>query len=79
MSIFCWGVNEYGELGISGAEDEHVLEAKKISWDQASFVTYISCGSTHTLFLLNDGKLFSCGNNSNGQLGHDLLQRRPRK
>lgn len=37
-----------------------------------------SCGSMHSLFLTSDGKVYSCGNNDHGQLGHDLSRKRPR-
>jgi len=32
-------------------------------------VKQISCGDEHTLFLLNDGTVKSCGCNTHGQLG----------
>src|SRR5438477_1912301 len=30
----------------------------------------IACGWKHTIIMKSDGTLLSCGNNSNGQLGH---------
>lgn len=33
-------------------------------------VSQIECGDEHTVFLVKDGTLFSCGTNSYGQLGH---------
>lgn len=43
-----------------------------------SCVIQVSCGRWHTLFLTSDGKVFSCGSNDNGQLGHELPTKRPR-
>lgn len=43
-----------------------------------SYVKQVSCGRWHTLFLTSDGKIFSCGSNDNGQLGHELPTKRPR-
>ena len=36
-------------------------------------VTSITCSSCHTLALTNLGSVFSCGDGSDGQLGHDSL------
>lgn len=57
-----------------------VLMPCKILWtpNDASTVTQISCGRFHTLFLTSTGKVYSCGNNDDGQLGHDLPTKRPR-
>ena len=37
----------------------------------------IACGYNHTLFLLDDGTILSCGNNDYEQLGHDLTRTKP--
>lgn len=37
----------------------------------------VSAGNSHSLVLTNQGQVFSCGNNADGQLGlNDLTQRR---
>lgn len=37
---------------------------------QNVLVKSVSAGGHHTLFLSEDGYVFSCGSGSNGQLGH---------
>ena len=34
-------------------------------------VVEVGCGLKHTVFLLDDGTMCSCGNNEKGQLGQD--------
>lgn len=36
------------------------------------FIIDACCGDSHTLVLLKDGRLKSCGSNSNGCLGHSI-------
>lgn len=49
-----------------------------MSWPEAKNLKQASCGATHTLLLLDDGRVFSCGNNDHGQIGHELSRKRPR-
>ncbi|KAM7357848.1 HECT and RLD domain containing E3 ubiquitin ligase 4 isoform 2-T4 [Cochliomyia hominivorax] len=80
MAIYCWGNTAHGELGLGGIEEEQILIPRKMNWtppDSDSYVTQVSCGRWHTLFLTSDGKIFSCGSNDNGQLGHELPTKRP--
>ncbi|XP_065086376.1 probable E3 ubiquitin-protein ligase HERC4 isoform X2 [Ochlerotatus camptorhynchus] len=80
MAVYCWGNTVYGELGLGGIEEEQVLLPREMDWCHASSVQQAACGITHTLLLTKDGKLFSCGNNDHGQLGHDtdnLPNKRP--
>uniref|UniRef100_T1GQS8 Uncharacterized protein n=1 Tax=Megaselia scalaris TaxID=36166 RepID=T1GQS8_MEGSC len=77
MAAYCWGSIINGPLG--GVEEELLLYPREIDWSESAKVIKVSCGTSHTLFLTNDGKTYSCGNNDWGQLGHDLLPRkRPR-
>lgn len=75
--MFAWGSTVHGELGIGGIEDEHILIPRAVPWHLADQVTIVACGANHTLLLTDGGKVFSCGSNDYGQLGHDLPRKRP--
>lgn len=55
-----------------------VLTPQELAWSQSPNIDAICCGPLHTLFLSNTGRVFSCGNNDYGQLGHELPRKRPR-
>ena len=71
----CYGLgsNELGELGINNASikycitPEEIIELKKYNEQ----IIQISCGFKHTICLSDKGQVFSWGNNSYGQLGHE--------
>ncbi|XP_040822924.1 probable E3 ubiquitin-protein ligase HERC6 isoform X2 [Ochotona curzoniae] len=68
---FGWGSNNAGQLALSGS---HVLaqspKPRSIGALQTLGVVFISCGSEHTAVLTQDGKVFTFGDNSFGQLGY---------
>lgn len=76
--MFAWGSTVHGELGLGGIEDEHILAPRNLDWYKAGDVIQAACGTNHTLLLASDGKVYSCGNNDFGQLGHDQPRKRPR-
>ncbi|OXA56991.1 putative E3 ubiquitin-protein ligase HERC4 [Folsomia candida] len=78
-TIFCWGNTVNGELGLGGLEEEHVSEPRGLNFSTGGCVKSISCGESHTIFLLDNGTLWSCGSNDHGQLGHDKGRTRPEK
>ncbi|ETN59614.1 hect E3 ubiquitin ligase [Anopheles darlingi] len=81
MAFYCWGNTAHGELGLGGIEEEQVMVPRKMDWMHAKEIARAACGASHTLLLTNDGKMYSCGNNDHGQLGHDvesLPNKRPR-
>lgn len=49
-----------------------------MTWNHAADLVQAACGATHTLLLTQSGKVYSCGNNDFGQLGHDQSRKRPR-
>uniref|UniRef100_A0A1Q3F9S7 Putative hect e3 ubiquitin ligase n=1 Tax=Culex tarsalis TaxID=7177 RepID=A0A1Q3F9S7_CULTA len=81
MALYCWGSTVHGELGLGGIEEEQVMTPREMDWSQAANVQQAACGGSHTLLLTKDGKLYTCGNNDHGQLGHDtsnVPNKRPR-
>ncbi|CAH2001547.1 unnamed protein product [Acanthoscelides obtectus] len=75
--MYGWGSTIHGELGLGGVEDEHILAPTVVDWYLANQVKGAALGDEHTLLLTNEGKLYSCGSNDYGQLGHDQPRKRP--
>ncbi|XP_044756595.1 probable E3 ubiquitin-protein ligase HERC4 isoform X2 [Coccinella septempunctata] len=75
--MFVWGSTVHGELGVGGIEDEHILVPQKLDWFESGNVISTALGDYHTLLLTVDGKVYSCGDNDYGQLGHELPRKRP--
>lgn len=75
--MYCWGNTVHGELGVGGIEEEHILIPRKLHFNHSGDVIHVACGGNHTVFVLNDGEVFSCGNNDFYQLGHSKPRKRP--
>lgn len=60
------GMNTYGQLG-NGDSGVNVFSPTLLS--DLSDVSKIACSRYHSIFLLNDGTIKTCGANSYGQLG----------
>ena len=61
------GHNKHGQLGQGDTKDKLQFEEIK---GLPRNIAEVVCGYKHTFILCSDGKLLSCGNNINGQLGH---------
>uniref|UniRef100_A0AAV2LLI6 HECT domain-containing protein n=1 Tax=Knipowitschia caucasica TaxID=637954 RepID=A0AAV2LLI6_KNICA len=68
--MLCWGNARDGQLG-NGVEKNPVYEPKSCSVFCGRGLKEIACAGEHTVFLLQDGSVYTCGSNSCGQLGHD--------
>uniref|UniRef100_A0A8C9S9W4 HECT and RLD domain containing E3 ubiquitin protein ligase 3 n=1 Tax=Scleropages formosus TaxID=113540 RepID=A0A8C9S9W4_SCLFO len=68
-AVFGWGKNSCGQLGLNDEQDRAV--PCHIKFLRSQKVVYISCGDEHTAALTKDGGLFTFGDGSQGQLGHD--------
>ncbi|XP_044727132.1 probable E3 ubiquitin-protein ligase HERC4 isoform X2 [Chrysoperla carnea] len=75
--MFCWGSTIHGELGLGGIEEEQILVPRKLPWADSENVMFAACGETHSLLVTVAGKVYSCGNNDFGQLGHEQSRKRP--
>uniref|UniRef100_A0A8D1H028 HECT and RLD domain containing E3 ubiquitin protein ligase family member 6 n=1 Tax=Sus scrofa TaxID=9823 RepID=A0A8D1H028_PIG len=68
---FGWGSNRAGQLALSGNNvPAQAYKPRSVGALKNLGVIYISCGYEHTAVLTQDGKVFTFGDNSYGQLGH---------
>jgi len=67
-TLWVWGSNSWGQLGLNSAggyRSSPVQVGSATNWSQ------VSGSSFSTLAIKTDGTLWSWGNNTNGQLGHN--------
>jgi len=73
--VFAWGEGRYGALGVPDTETDQYRPQRVIFRDNASshkkevVIKTVSAGYKHTIFLDQHGRVYTCGNNENGQLG----------
>ncbi|XP_063853368.1 LOW QUALITY PROTEIN: probable E3 ubiquitin-protein ligase HERC4 [Scylla paramamosain] len=75
--MYCWGSTVNGELGVGAPEVEQLALPTFMDFSESWRVKQVASGLTHSLFLTEDGAVYSCGNNEVGQLGHGKITRRP--
>uniref|UniRef100_A0A8D1F1N3 Secretion-regulating guanine nucleotide exchange factor n=1 Tax=Sus scrofa TaxID=9823 RepID=A0A8D1F1N3_PIG len=67
-ALFAWGANSYGQLGLGHKED--VLLPQQLSeFCKPGCVKRITGGGGHSAIVTDQGSLFVCGLNKDGQLG----------
>ncbi|XP_040274077.1 probable E3 ubiquitin-protein ligase HERC3 isoform X2 [Bufo bufo] len=69
--MLCWGHSIFGQLGFYHDFLTITPEPKRSPFPLSNFIKQVACGENHSVFLLEDGRVYSCGCNSAGQLGHD--------
>ena len=78
--VFTWGKGSDGQLGHGDREDQWAprqVEAGRFGGDK---VVFVAAGGFHTVAVTAGGRLYTCGENGNGQLGHgDRVDRRVRR
>ncbi|XP_065203176.1 X-linked retinitis pigmentosa GTPase regulator-like [Planococcus citri] len=65
--VFSFGSNEWGQLGL-GHKDP-VNKPSCVKSLKPEKVKHVACGRVHTVFTTENGKVYSCGCNTDGQLG----------
>jgi alpha-tubulin suppressor-like RCC1 family protein len=65
-TVWAVGSNQFGQLGEGGSQDMLTLPVQVLG---LTGITVIAGGQWHSLFLKNDGTVWSVGSNSTGQLG----------
>lgn len=68
--MLCWGNAKDGQLGLGG-DMNPIFEPRTCHVFSNRGLKEVACGRHHTVFLLCDGSVYTCGSNSCGQLGHD--------
>ena len=68
-TLKCWGVNNYGQLGIGSTVQKDTPQLVDIGIGRTA--VSVSAGDQHTCAILDDGSLKCWGSNSHGQIGVD--------
>ncbi|XP_075588691.1 RCC1 and BTB domain-containing protein 2 [Dermatophagoides farinae] len=67
--IYSWGRNEYGQLGVGDKNERITPTIVKFDTTIDNQIKNIATGENHSLFLVENGQLWGCGSNCDGQLG----------
>jgi alpha-tubulin suppressor-like RCC1 family protein len=70
-NVYSCGINTNGQLGHNNTTQ--LLEPTQIQYFVTNNIkiTKIDCGEDHSMFIDSTGKVYSCGDNTNGQLGQN--------
>ncbi|KAM8967986.1 probable E3 ubiquitin-protein ligase HERC6 isoform X1 [Sarcophilus harrisii] len=77
---YCWGDNSFRQLGINAGRraSPRVVRCREGASLGGQQIVQAACGERHSLLLLADGTVWSCGNNSYGQLGRKNIKKSKR-
>lgn len=72
--VLCTGDNSFGQLGLTMTRNTSTpilnswFDSNEIM-QNGEKIEQVACGTSHSLFLSNYGKLYACGTNTSHQLG----------
>ena len=68
--VYAWGRGQGGRLGLGTEED--VCSPKEVQLNTEDiYITSVECGGDGTIFLSDNGIMYSCGSNKSNKLGLD--------
>ncbi|KAG1671551.1 hypothetical protein FOA52_011273 [Chlamydomonas sp. UWO 241] len=70
--LWACGSNGAGQLGVGNLVDSRVLT--RVQHLPCTRIVSVAAGAAHSIALASDGSLYTWGDGSRGQLGHDALQ-----
>ncbi|XP_031717112.1 probable E3 ubiquitin-protein ligase HERC6 [Anarrhichthys ocellatus] len=68
--VYCCGANKSGQLGLNRVDEKGRFNICMVPALRPLGVSFISCGEAHSAVLTKNGKVFTFGEGSYGQLGH---------
>ncbi|CAF4429539.1 unnamed protein product [Rotaria socialis] len=67
-----WGINAHGQLGLGPAAVTNFIPTpQRIPFFNDYACIQVACSLTHSIFLLNDGSVYTAGSNEYSQLGRE--------
>ncbi|ETV99813.1 hypothetical protein H310_07854 [Aphanomyces invadans] len=69
-AVYGWGKGDLGQLGFGSFESKSTPQPLPVFAHPPATVCQVACGSEHTLFVMADGQVYSCGWGEHGNLGH---------
>jgi len=70
--VAAWGRGDFAQLGLGSTEHQLVpVVVSGFEPDDCGRILLLDAGENHTAALVEDGRLYTWGGNSDGQLGHD--------
>ena len=67
---YAWGRGSHGQLGLGHHQNLYVPRCINALYYSSKFVKQVSAGGKHSGFLTVQGEVYTCGNNTFGQLGY---------
>lgn len=67
--VYSWGNNEDGQLGIGYQNKSFQETATLIKSLTRLRASKVACGPHHTVFVMESGEVYVCGNSEDGKLG----------
>ncbi|XP_053729403.1 probable E3 ubiquitin-protein ligase HERC3 isoform X2 [Synchiropus splendidus] len=69
--VYCCGANLHGQLGLNRVDARGRFNMCPVPALEPLAVSALSCGESHSAALTQDGRVFTFGNGSDGQLGNN--------